>query len=357
VQERRLWGRGAGVLVVCAGVVLAAPRAHAQAPGNPAAGAEAPKAPAASSVDELLAQAAVRKKSGDEAMEGLRYADALAAYSDAHAVTKDVALLYNMGRALQALNRFPEALDKLTAFEAAASLELKAKVPRLAKLISEIQMRVSTLTIRTNVEGARVLVRDTVVGKTPMVGPVKLVAGPATIEIEAEGYYAGKKSVDLPGGGELTVALDLFSKSTNGILSVTSSAAGSEVLVDSKRIGIAPVELNVTKGTHQVVVRHPDFRLYETSTVVPAGGSRQVSATLQSASVLTRWWFWGAVGAVVAAGVVVSVASTTERPPDSGTIAPGQLGTESMRGNAGLTMGLKGAASAPLSPNPVLVRF
>src|SRR5262249_17793809 len=151
----------------------------------------------------------------------LRYADALAAYSDTYMVTKDPALLYNMGRALQALSRFPEALEKLTAFDAGASPELKARVPRLPKLISEIQARVSTLTIRTNVEGARVLVRDTVVGKTPLAAPVKLVAGPAEIEIEAEGYYAGKKSVDLPGGSSMTVTLDLSSKATTGILTVT----------------------------------------------------------------------------------------------------------------------------------------
>lgn len=263
-------------------------------------------------------------------MEALRYTDALAAYGDAYAITKDAALLYNMGRALQALNRFPEALEKLTAFEAAASPELKARVPRLPGLIAEIKARVATLTVRTNVEGARILVRDTAIGKSPLAGPVKLVAGPAELEIEAEGYYPGKKKVELPGGGELTVVLDLFSKSTTGILLVKASAAGAEVLVDSKRIGVAPVELNVPKGTHQISVRHPDYRLYETTTVVPAGGTQTVTAALQSPSVLTRWWFWSAIGAAVTAGVVVGVAAVTERAPDAGTIAPGQLDTKGL---------------------------
>jgi hypothetical protein len=38
-----------------------------------------------------------------------------------------------------------------------------------------------------------------------------------------------------------------------------------------------------------------------------------------------RWWFWGGIGAVVAGGVVLSVALLTERSADKGTIAPQQL--------------------------------
>jgi len=334
---------------MCGALVLASPEAHAQAPGpRPAPAPAATQAPvpsattapsatpapattpAATAAPDAQADAADRKHAGDEAMEAFRYADALAAYGDAYAINKDPALLYNMGRALQALNRFPEALDKLAAFEAAASPELKARVPRLAALIAEIKARVATLTIRTNVPGARILVRDTVVGKSPLTAPVKLVAGAADVEIEAEGYYPGKKKVELPGGGELTVELELFSRSTTGILAVKASAAGAEVLVDGKRVGVAPVELHIVKGTHQVVVKHPDFRLYETTTVVPAGGTQTVTAALQSSSVVTRWWFWSAVGAVVTAGVVWGVAAVTERAPDAGTIAPGQLDTKGL---------------------------
>src|SRR5262249_10943684 len=124
---------------------------------------------------------------------------------------------------------------------------------------------------------------------------------------------------------------------TTGLLAVKASATGAEVFVDGKRIGVAPVELNVPKGQHRVVVRHPSFRVYETSAVVPAGGSKSVMAALQSPPVVTRWWFWTTVGVVVAAGVAITVAAVTERSPDTGTIAPGQLHTSGMsRGIAGL---------------------
>jgi hypothetical protein len=324
------------VFVACAGAALSPAALFAKPPAEPAAAApKKPDAPGQSAgaeaapMDDLKAQAAARKQAGDQAMEALRYADALAAYTDVYAVTKDPALLYNMGRALQALNRFPEALEKLTAFEAAASPELKARVPRLPKLIADIRERVTTLTIRTNIEGARILVRNTVVGRAPLEGPLKLVAGPAEIEIEAEGYFTAKKSLELRGGTEQDVNLELFSKITTGVLQVRASVPAAEVLVDGRKIGNAPVELNVTKGSHRVTVRHRDYRLYETTAIVPAGGSKMVTATLDSSSVLTRWWFWSGAGAIVTAGVVLSIAAVTERSPDAGTIAPGQISSAS----------------------------
>jgi hypothetical protein len=290
-------------------------------------------APAA---EDLAARAAERKKAGDQAMEGLRYADALAAYGEAYAVTKDPALLYNMGRALQAQSRFPEALEKLRAFEAAASPELKARVPRLAKLIEEIGAKVSTLTIRVNMEGARVLVRDAVVGKAPLPAPLALGAGPAVVEVEAEGFYPAKKSVELVGGGELTVELELASRATTGVLGVKASAPAAEVSIDGKRAGLAPLEVNVAKGTHRVLVRHPDYKPYETSVVVVAGETKSVDAALQRPSVVTRWWFWTGVAVVAAAGAGVAIAAVTERKPDTGTIAPGQLHTGGFRVGATL---------------------
>jgi hypothetical protein len=310
--------------LVCAALALVPTTARAQEP-TPPAPSDPQAGPPAS--QDLVAEATAHRKAGDQAMEGLRYTDALGSYSAAYAITNDAALLYNMGRALQALGRFPEALDKLEAFEAAADAELKSRVPRLPKLMADLRQRVATLTVRTNVDGARVLVRSTVIGRSPLPGPVRLTAGSAEVEVEAEGHFPARRTVQLPGGSDVAVDLDLFSRETTGVLSVRASATGAEVFVDGRRLGIAPVDANLAKGSHAVVVRHPDYRVYETSVVVQPGGQKTVTAQLEKSAIVTRWWFWGGVGAVVTAGVVLTIAAVTERPADSGTIAPGQLRT------------------------------
>jgi hypothetical protein len=291
----------------------------------PAAPVQPAPVQAPSQDNDAASRAREMKKTGDVAMDGLRYGDAYAAYSDTYAITLDPALLYNMGRALQALNRFPEALTKLETFEATAPADLKQRVPRLSALIAEIRKRVSTVTVKTNVNGARILVRNTVVGKTPLESPLKLVSGKAEIEVEAEGHFPFRDVIDLPGGGSLVIDARLFSRTTNGILSVRASAPGSEVWVGEKRAGIAPIEMNVARGTHKIAIRNPDFRDFETSVVVGAGERKEVSAELLPPSIATRWWFWGSIGLVAAAGAAITVVVLSEGPPDSGDIDPGQI--------------------------------
>ncbi len=124
------------------------------------------------------------------------------------------ALLYNMGRALQALNRFPEALDRLEAFQVVAPPALLARVPRLGELIKDLRGRVTTLKVTSSTPGARLLVRSTVMSKLPLATPLRLSAGQAEVEVEAEGYFPFHRTVDLPGGGETTIDARLFSKTT-----------------------------------------------------------------------------------------------------------------------------------------------
>src|SRR5258706_3080976 len=134
------------------------------------------------------ARAADLKQRGDAAMDSLRYGEAVDAYARAYALTKDPALLYNRGRALQALGDFPAALEALEGFDASANAELRARVPKLGELLTEVRARVASLALTCNVPGARVLLRDKVVGTTPFRGPLRFTAGPANLEVIAEGY-------------------------------------------------------------------------------------------------------------------------------------------------------------------------
>jgi hypothetical protein len=218
---------------------------------------ESPAAPAAEK-SASAAEAAELKEAGDRAMQRLDYDAALDSYERAYKLDPNPALLYNRGRALQALGRHPEALDQLEAFERQAPEELKARVPKLAELIASIQARVSTLALTSNVGGARVLVRGRLRGTTPM-PPIRLNAGTATIEVSAEGYHPFKQTVKLPGRGQLAVRAILHSKTTTGVLEVTSPVAGANVFVDGTRIGSAPAQTVLRAGEHRVLVRHEGY--------------------------------------------------------------------------------------------------
>lgn len=295
----------------------------------PASADEPSPAPAAGAPDPgLAARAKERKAEGDRAMEKLRYADALTAYGEAYALLPEPALLYNMGRTLEALDRLPEALEKLEAFRKQAPPELLAKVPGLSDRIANLTKRVSTLTVKVNVTGARILVRDAVAGMSPLEKPLALKAGKADVLVEADGYFPYRTSIELPGGGSYVIDAQLSSKATLGKLIVEAPRTGVVVSVDGTSAGQAPLETVVTPGTHKILARHPDFMDYETSVVVSAGEQRKVALVLERPPPIhAKWWFWTTIGVVVAGGAVGGAvyALNTEKDPDKGDIAPGQL--------------------------------
>jgi hypothetical protein len=157
--------------------------------------------PAVATGGEAPTGAAALKAQGDDAMQRLDYSKALALYEQAYALEKNAALLYNRGRALQALRRFPEALDALEAFEREAAPELKTRVPKLGELVTEVRGKVSVLVLSCNVEGARVVVGQRVIGTTPLPGPVRLNAGTAQLEVTADGHHPYRSRVQLPPAG------------------------------------------------------------------------------------------------------------------------------------------------------------
>jgi hypothetical protein len=265
------------------------------------------------------------KTSADEAMDNLRYAEALDGYKKAYSISHDARFLYNMGRALGALGDYPQAVEQLERFRMDAPADLKSRVPQLEQLITEFKRHVSTLTVRCNVPGAHVLVRAKDVGQTPL-SDLRLNAGPAVVEVSAEDYTPQRKEVTLPEGSAAEVSFDLVRASPLGILVVRSTPPATVVLVDGRAAGGTPVETSLMPGSHRLLLSRDGYRDLGTSTVVERGRRHELDLHLEKTpSVLTRWWFWTIVGVAVASGVAFTIAAFTERPADMGTIPPFQV--------------------------------
>jgi hypothetical protein len=272
------------------------------------------------------ARAAELKAQGDASMVTLRYDEAIAAYTKAYEITRDPALLYNRGRALQGLGQFPEALEQLEGFKSKASPSLLARVPALNTLIAEVRAKIATVTISSNAKGARILVRSKVVGTTPLPGPIKVNSGSALVEIEAEGYLPYRETLDLPGGGELTIDAKLKLKTKMGLLTVRSPIAGARVFIDGKAAGNVPVERSVPAGTHKILVERDGYEAAETTAVVTAGDRKQITIALEeSGPIAKKWWFWTGLGVIVLGGAAVTTLLLVEQPADEGDIGTGQI--------------------------------
>ena len=319
----------------------AAPAASAAVP-PPASAATAgtagstPQAVTSPSPD-ATAKAAQLKEQGNKAFDERRYQQALAIYAEAYGLTQDPALLYNKGRTLEALGDYPGALEAQVAFDANASADLKQKVPGLAKLLTDLRSHVSTLELHLNVDSAEVRAGDRVLGQTGSPGQSSgllgegaqkkfvMNAGATKIHITRDGYFPVDRDITLAGGQTTVLDITMLSKAERGLLVIRSPVTGARVTVDDVSFGMVPTETPVVPGSHHVHLARDGYKPGDSTAVVVAGEKKEIDFPLEAeTAIYKKWWFWTGVGLVVAGGVVLTYALTTERDPDSGTIAPGK---------------------------------
>ncbi len=280
--------------------------------------------PSIAHADDAAADAAKLKAQGDEAMVNNNFQEALDHYEAAYKVTKSPALLYNQGRALQALNRLPEALDMIVAFEKEAPAELKAKVPKLAELVADLERRVARLDIEVNEKGATIKLGDRVVGTSPL-GEIRVNTGAIKLEVSKEGFATETRNLQLDAARALDVKVNLVPKDKSGLLVITSKVKGAHVAVDGNPVGDVPSEVQLLAGAHKVSFQARGYDDNQVEVVIVAGQTKQLDMQPGGAPVYKQGWFWGTtVGVLATAGIAASLyAGFKEGTPDKGTIGTG----------------------------------
>lgn len=313
------WSTVLGLVLLSFGVV-AAPVVSRGLPGDPA------PTPAPDEADKLKAQA-------DSAMDHNEFQKALDLYDQSYALKKNPAVLYNQGRALQGLDRMPEALAKLKAFKSEASVELLSKIPKLDDLVTSVENRVARLALTVEPKGATIRLGDRVLGRAPL-EELDVNAGEATLEVSADGYVSDSRVIPLAGKQRTELTIKLPLKDTTGTLLVKSTVDGTHVEVDGKIVGQAPSESRLKAGEHKVVVGADGFEDHEVKVVVKAGEVKKLELSPIPIPLSQRPWFWITLTTgVLATGATVGLvyALTTEGPPDKGSIPPGNVSVEEQR--------------------------
>ncbi len=259
-------------------------------------------------------------------MGEIRYADALAKYDEAFAISADAALLYNSGRALEALGRYPEALERLRSFQVRATPALLARVPNLGGLIADIEKQTCMLSVKVDEPGATVRLGDSVLGRTPLASLRVSAKKGVRLEVTRDGFDADVRTIDLPGAGNVQVEVDLLPKDRSAVLVVDSPVKGATVFVDGVKRGQTPTEVRILAGAHSVRLSARNYEDTASEVLVSPGERRTLLLEPSEGEIYERWWFWTIAGAAVAGGAVAGItyAALTEGPADVGSIAPGQ---------------------------------
>lgn len=277
----------------------------------------------------LAADAAATKAEGDALMDAHDYPGALAKYEEAFRQSADPTLLYNQGRALEMMGRYPDALEMLQRFDAKATPELHEKVPNLKQLLDAIEGQTCVLNVRiaaakpAPIQNITVRVGDLVIGNADRVTRRVNAEKRARVEITADGFEPFGKEIELPGRGDVLVEATLVPTDKTAVLRVESEIKGANVSVDGKSYGQVPAEIRLAPGKHSVVVTAEGYADKELTFELDKNDRRTEKVEL-AAPLYKQWWFWTlnvAVAGGAAAGISYWVLNT-ERDPDVGTIPP-----------------------------------
>lgn len=298
------------------------------------------------------------KKKGDDAFDRLRFPEALEHYRSALAKGGDARLHYNIAQALSALGRSPEALESYQRFLADAPRGILNDdlQKQLFKLIEEVKAKIARVDVRCDVKGARVLVRGVEVGKTPLAQALPVNAGPAKVEVVADGYRPFEVAIELPGGGSKVIEAKLERVDFSGTLVVRANIVGAQIEIDGEPRGASPVTVKLAQGAHTVVVKAPDYLDQSTTATVEAGQQQEVAVTLRRAPSYTLAYVGIGVTVVgVGLGTVAGLSAYSRFNKDEcdttaklcGPVSHNDLDTSKLYGNlstASFVVGGLGAA-------------
>ncbi len=165
----------------------------------------------------------------------------------------------------------PGSFDNAAAESANAALE-KALLGALIK----VAPLASSLELRTDPPGARVLVDGEPVGVTPL--STQLLPGERTIRIELASHHPVEWVEQVP----VRSALSLERKLGQLPAKLVVSSAGATILVDGKEAGSGQAEVGVAPGQHRVQLVRDGYEPWETTVTLEAGEELRIDRDLQA---------------------------------------------------------------------------
>lgn len=222
-----------------------------------------------------------------DAFEGQDYARARELFEQAYEIRPNARVLRGLGISALHLERFTVAKRELTAALRESKQPLTANQrDGVTELLSWMKLNLGTLELRLQPAKARVMLDDEPVAGTELV----LKPGAHRVFVNADGFNSQEREVEIAAGQEKTLEVALSQHTVKAAQTSAVSAA---------------------EAASTVPIAEP------AESTPPIGGLHEPTRDRESSTVFERWWFWTAVGVVVAGGVAATVALTSTAPAKS----------------------------------------
>jgi hypothetical protein len=150
----------------------------------------------------------------------------------------------------------------------------------------------ATLTIKTNPEGAKVMINGKLAGTGPVTSSLK--AGDYSFVASLSGHEDAQGQITLEPGKTEEVALTL-NKIKPGQLVISTEPAGAQVTINGSVVGTSPVTKEVAAGDYNVVASLDGYESDDQTVSLTAGKSTEVRLQLEKIVPTSAYKLWGHV--------------------------------------------------------------
>ncbi|MCU0677781.1 MAG: PEGA domain-containing protein [Myxococcota bacterium] len=214
-----------------------------------------------------------------------RHAEALIEFEAAYALFPDHRVLFNVGNVHEALGRPVEAVDAWERYlrEGGEGIHVERRLLVEAALARQ-RARIGSVTVVTNVEGARLEVDGVEVATLPSSTPLRLAIGTYSIGVRAAGHEPSTRRVTVAGESNQRIEVLLERRATEvGSLRVTGSTPDVLVRVDGREVGRTPLRetVAVPPGMRLVEASRPGYLTFRETVSVEVGQQSDVVVRME----------------------------------------------------------------------------
>src|SRR5262245_42846286 len=187
--------------------------------------------------DSLTGMAKAEYEAGRILYADKDYANAIVKFQRAHELSNDPRLLWNVAVCQKNLRRYSKMLATIRRYrKEAGAILTEEEQTQATEIIKTVEAFVSALKLRSNEDGAEVLVDEEKVGVTPLNEPVFVDVGARKIRVKKPGFKDTLITREVPGGGEISLDVTLDKEIHRGrVLVITGQK--DLILIDGKTVG------------------------------------------------------------------------------------------------------------------------
>jgi hypothetical protein len=253
------------------------------------------------------ADAKTRLANGDKAARAKDWAKALEEYTAANAAQKSAAAQEGIANARYELKQPAEAYEAydelLKTYGAALP---KPKKDAAQKRLAELDEQTGALSVKSNEDGATVLVDGKPIGKTPLASALRVVAGPHRVRVEKAGFAPFEAAPSVAGKGTTNVAVTLEGEVKKSRITVREKNNEQvRVIVDGVDVGAAPYTADIEPGEHEISVKSANLKSSVEKITIAKGETRDIVFAASSTMATLKVTVEGGKGIVKIDGKVV----------------------------------------------------